>query len=134
MPQILDHFFSLAYREICLSDQEVELPWNGVPDSLGILADKTSITVHVTDDESGGTVEVEVYLGTDETPPLRDLRSIFDGPLHLTNPGLLIFEPTGEEVTIQDIREGLHHIAIYSNGYPASRLVVLIDGQARSRN
>jgi hypothetical protein len=130
MPQILDHFFSPAYGQICLSDREASLSWDDMPADRGVLAKESSITVFVADEETEAPVEVEVYLGLDETPRIRDLKTIFNGLLNLANSGLLVFEPTGEEVLLQEIPEGIHRVAIHSNGYPASRLIVLIDGQS----
>lgn len=128
MPQILDHFLEPAYGQVILAGQDAELSW---PDALSgqpVIADQTSITVSVTDDETQGPVEVEVYLGADERPALRDLEPVYTGRLYLTKPGLLVFEPTGDEVLLQEVRDGPHELAIYRNGYPTSRLVVVIDG------
>jgi hypothetical protein len=41
---------------------------------------------------------------------------------------MLVFAPAGEEVLLPAIAEGPHQVAIYRDGYPTSRWVVLIDG------
>jgi hypothetical protein len=58
----------------------------------------------------------------------RDLEPVCTGQLNLTKPGLLVFEPTGDEVLLQEVRDGPHKVAIYRNGYPTSHLVVISDG------
>jgi hypothetical protein len=128
MPQILDHFLEPAYGQVVLADQDAELPWQDALAGQPVIANPTSITVFVTDDETESPVEVEVYLGQDERPALRDLEQVYSGPLYLTNPGLLVFEPTGDEVLLQEVRDGPHDVAIYRNGYPTTHLVVIIDG------
>lgn len=128
MPQILDHFLEPVYGQVVLAGQDAELPWQDGLTGQPVRADQTSITVFVTDDETQGPVEVEVYLGTDERPALRDLEPVYTGLLQLTKPGLLVFEPTGGEVLLQEVRDGPHQVAIYRNGYPTTHLVVIIDG------
>jgi hypothetical protein len=131
MPQILDHFLEPLYGQVCLSDRDAELPWQHALGGQRVLADKSGIAVSVADDEPDGQVEVQVYLGTDEAPRLQGLQSFFNGTLYLLNPGLLVFTPTGEEVLLHEVQEGPHRVAIYGNGYPVSRLVVLVDGRGR---
>ncbi len=127
MPQILDYFLDPLYGLVCLSGQDAELPWQVGLSGQRVLADTSGIAVAVADDEPDGQVEVEVYLGSDEAPRVSALQQVFDGPLHLSGPGLLVSAPTGDEALLREVEEGPHHVEIYSDGYPTSRLVVLID-------
>lgn len=61
-----------------------------MPAGRGVLAKESSITVFVADEETEAPVEVEVYLEVDGTPRIRDLQTIFKGPLNLANSGLLV--------------------------------------------
>jgi hypothetical protein len=78
--------------------------------------------------EPQDAVEVEVCQGAGETPRLTGLEPIFTGLLALSGPGMLVFAPAGEEVLLPAIAEGPHQVAIYRDGYPTSRWVVLIEG------
>jgi hypothetical protein len=128
MPQILDHFLQAAYGQVCLADQDAALPADSDRTSAEVLADATAIVVRVAGEEPEDAVEVEVYQGAGEAPRLTGLEPIFTGSLALSGPGMLVFAPTGEEVLLPEIAEGPHQVAIYRDGYPTSRLVVLIDG------
>jgi|SRR5215813_1960519 len=128
MPQILDHFLEPLYGQVCLSGQGAELPWMEELSGKRVLASESAVTVAVADEEPEGQVEVEVYLGPDETPRLRGLELVFDGTLHLPRPGLLVFAPTGDEVLLPEVKDGSHRLALYCDAYPVSRLVALIDG------
>jgi hypothetical protein len=130
MPQILDYFLSAAYGQVCLTDQDAELPAESDPTGAEVLADPDAIVVAVADEEPEDPVEVEVYQGTDEVPRLAGFERIFTGPLTLSRPGMLVFAPTGEEVLLREVADGQHQVAIYRDGYPTSRLVVLLDGPA----
>jgi hypothetical protein len=127
MPQILDYFLDPLYGLVCLSGQDAQLPWQLGQGSQRVLADASGIAVAVADDELGGQVEVEVYVGSDEIPHVSAFQQVFDGPLHLSGPGLLVSAPTGDEVLLREVEEGLHHLEIYSDGYPSSRLIILVD-------
>jgi hypothetical protein len=129
VPQILDHFVEPLYGQVCLSDRDAELPWRDAISGQQVLANESAVVIPVADEEAERPVELEVYLGDDEAPQLRDLQPVFSGSLTLSNPGLLVFTPTGEEVLLPEIREGPHQVTIYWNGYPTSRLVVLVDGR-----
>src|SRR6266568_424965 len=126
MPQILDHFLQAAYGQVCLADQDAVLPADSDHTSAEVLADATAIVVCVAGEEPEDAVEV--YQGAGEAPRLTGLEPIFRGPLTLSGPGMLVFAPTGEEVLLPEIAEGPHQVAIYRDGYPTSRLAVLIDG------
>jgi hypothetical protein len=128
MPQILDHFLEPVYGQVILADQDAGLSWQDAMTGQPVSADRTSITVFVAGDDAQGPVEVEVYLGTDEAPALRDLEPVYTGQIYLTRPGLLVFEPTGDEVLLQEVPAGPHDVTIYRNGYPTTHLVVIIDG------
>ena len=128
MPQILDHFLQAAYGQVCLADQDAVLPADSDRASAQVLADATAIVVCVAGQEPENAVEIEVYHGAGEAPRLTGLEPVFTGLLALSQPGMLIFAPTGEEVLMPEIPQGPHPVAIYRDGYPASRLVVLIDG------
>lgn len=129
MPQILDYFIEPIYGQICLSDQDAELTWHARFNDQQVSSDEMTITIAVTDGEPEFQVEVEVFQGPDEKPSVQYLHQIFSGVIHLTRAGLLVFAPTGDEVLLQEIPDGLHHVDIYRDTYPASRLVVLIDPQ-----
>jgi hypothetical protein len=128
MPQILDHFLQAAYGQVCLADQDAMLPADSDRTGAEVLADATAIIVSVAHDEPEDPVEVEVCHGADEVPRLTGLEPVFTGLLTLSRPGMLVFAPTGKEVLLREIAEGPHRVAIYRDGYPASRLVVIIDG------
>jgi hypothetical protein len=131
MPQILDYFLEPLYGQVCLSGRDAELPWQLGLGGQRVLVDASAIVLAVADDDPEGQVEVEVYLGSDGAPRVGALQPVFDGSLHLASPGLLVSAPTGDEVLLQEIEEGLHHVEIYSDGYPSSRLVVLVDRAGR---
>jgi len=131
MPQILDYFLVPSYGQVSLSDQDAELSWQAIFNDQQVISDKTSIMVAIPDEEPEGQVEVEIYQGPDEKPGLQHLQRIFDGTLHLIKSGLLVFAPTGEEVLLHEVHEGSHHVAIYRDGYPTSRLVAIIDGDSQ---
>jgi hypothetical protein len=100
MAQILDYFIEPAYGQICLSDQDAELSWQSTFNEQQVAFDETSITIAVTDEEPERQVEIEVYRGHDEEPPLQYLQRIFDGIINLTRAGLLVFAPTGDEILL----------------------------------
>jgi hypothetical protein len=127
MPQILDYFLDPLCGLVCLSARDAELPWQLSMGGQAVLVDASAIAVAVADDEPEGQVEVEVYLGPDEVPGVGGLEQVYDGPLHLPGPGLLISAPTGDEVLLREIGDGAHHLEVYRDGYPSSRLLVLID-------
>jgi hypothetical protein len=137
MPQILDHFLQAAYGQVCLADQDPVLPAGTDRTSAEVLADATAIVVCVAGQEPENAVEVEVevevYQGADEAPRLTGLEPVFTGSLTLSQPGMLVFAPTGEEILLPEIAEGPHQVTIYRDGYPTSRLVVLIDGPGHGK-
>lgn len=94
MPQILDYFLDPLYGLVCLSGRDAELPWQLSMGGQRVLVDASAIAVAVADDEPEGQVEVEVYLGPDGVPGVGGLEQVYDGPLHLPGPGLLISAPT----------------------------------------
>ena len=130
MAQILDYFIEPAYGQVCISDRDSELSWRSTFNEQRVAFDETSITIAVTDEEPERQVEVEVYWGRGDKPPLQYLKQIFDGVINLTRAGLLVFAPTGDEVLLEEIPNGSHRIAIYHDGYPTSRLVVFIDADS----
>lgn len=131
MPQILDYFLDPLYGLVCLSGPDAELPWELSAGGERVLVDASAIAVAVADDEPRGQVEIEVYLGPDEVPRVGGLEQVYDGPLHLPGPGLLISAPTGDEVLLREIGDGSHRVEVYRDGYPSSRLLVLIDRTAQ---
>jgi hypothetical protein len=131
MPQILDYFIEPAYGQVCLSDQDAELSWQATFNDQHVASDETSITIAVTDEEAKRQVEVEVYQGPDDKPPVQYLQRIFDGVINLTRAGLLVLAPTGDEVLLEEIVSGPHQIEIFRDSYPTSRLVVLIDADSQ---
>jgi hypothetical protein len=130
MPQILDYFLEPAYGQVCLSGHAADLSWQTPFNDQQVISDEISITVAVADEEPEGQLEIEVYQGSYEGSRLQRLQRIFDGTLHLMRSGLLVSAPTGDEVLLREIREGSHHVAIYRDDYPTSRLVILIDGDS----
>jgi hypothetical protein len=130
MPQILDYFIEPAYGQVCLSDQDAGLSWQDTFNKQQVASDETSITIAVADEEPEHQVEVEVYQGDDDKPPLQYLYRIFDGVINLTSAGLLVFAPTGDEVLLKEVASGSHQIEIYRDRYPTSRLVILIDAKS----
>lgn len=131
MPQILDYFLDPLYGLVCLSGRDAELPWDLSAGGEQVLIDASAIVVAVADGEPEGQVEIEVYLGSDEAPRVGELEQVYGGPLHLPGPGLLISAPTGDEVLLPEIGGGSHHLEVYRDGYPSSRLFVLIDRTAQ---
>ena len=129
MPQILDYFIVPAYGQVCLSDQDAELSWQAGFNDQHVASDETAIMIAVTDEEPEREVEVEVYLGADGKPLLQYLLPTFDGAINLAKDGLLVFAPTGDEVLLEEITAGPHRVKVYRDGYPTSRLVVLIDDE-----
>jgi hypothetical protein len=127
MPQILDYFFEPAYTQICVSDQDGDLAEMTAINDHRVFVNKSAVAVAVTDEEPESQVEVEVYLGPDQLPRLKDLERVFNGPLYLKSAGLLVFAPTGDEVLLDEVEEGSHHLAIFRDSYPAHRLIVVLD-------
>ena len=127
MPQILDYFFDPVYTQICVSDQDGDLIGMTAVNGRQVFVNESAVVVAVTDEEPESQVEVEVYLGPDELPGLEDLEQVFDGRLYLKSPGLLVFAPTGDEVLLDQVEDGFHQLAIFRDGYPAHRLVVVLD-------
>lgn len=127
MTQILDYFIAPAYGQICLSDQDAELSWDATFNEQQVASDEASVTVAVADDEPEEQVEIEVFQGPGDRPPVRYLQRIFDGVINLARAGLLVFAPTGDEILLEEIASGPHQVTIYRDSYPTSRLVVLID-------
>ncbi len=127
MPQILDYFIEPAYGQVCFSGQDAELSWQASFNDMHVAVDDAAITVAVSDGERDDQVEVEVYQGRGDKPPIQYLQRIYNGIITLSQDGLLIFAPTGDEVLLEEVANGYHKVEIYRDGYPTSRLVVIID-------
>src|SRR4051812_22953769 len=125
MPQILDYFIEPLYGQVCLSDRDAVL--SASPSGDLVISEPSWVAVAV-GDEADQLVEIEVYTGTDEHPRLQNLEPIFDGELILANHGMRLFAPTGEEIVLNEISAGRHRLALFRDGYPTTRFVVVIDG------
>jgi hypothetical protein len=132
MQQILDYFFEPAYAQICVSDQDGDLGGMTAIKERRVFVNESAVAVAVTDEEPESQVEVEVYLGPGELPSLQNFEQAFDGRICLKSPGLLVFAPTGDEVLLDEVEEGFHQLAIFRDGYPTHRLVMVLDADERA--
>jgi hypothetical protein len=123
MGQILERSMDVWFGQVCIADVEADLPTEVVE---GSVSSPGAVSIPVGEPQ-GDAIIVQIFVGDDERPTMAGLEDVFAGDLTLTNAGLLVFSPTGDEEFVSGISEGSHHVRVLREGFPARRVVFMID-------